>query len=65
GEMAPSNPWRAQTLDWQTATPVPLDNFPVLPVVKGLPYDYGVPDPLAPDKVEARLQEEYEKAGTP
>ncbi len=65
GEMAPSNPWQAQTLDWQTATPVPLDNFPVLPVVKGLPYDYGVPDPLAPEKVEARLREEYEKAGTP
>ncbi|MDO8731885.1 MAG: cbb3-type cytochrome c oxidase subunit I [Actinomycetota bacterium] len=45
GKAAPSNPWGAKTLDWQTQTPVPLANFPVLPVVTGDPYDYGVPDP--------------------
>ncbi|MFM9136101.1 MAG: cbb3-type cytochrome c oxidase subunit I [bacterium] len=62
GQLAPSNPWEAQTLDWQTATPVPLDNFPVLPVVTKLPYDYGVPDPLDPKK----LEEQYdEKVGAP
>ena len=62
GELAPGNPWEAQTLDWQTATPVPLDNFPVLPVVTKLPYDYGVPDPLDPKK----LEEQYdEKVGAP
>lgn len=62
GQVAPSNPWQAQTLDWQTATPVPLDNFPVLPVVTKLPYDYGVPDPLDPKK----LEEQYdEKVGAP
>ncbi|MDP4691243.1 MAG: cbb3-type cytochrome c oxidase subunit I [Candidatus Nanopelagicales bacterium] len=62
GEIASSNPWQAQTLDWQTATPVPLENFPVLPVVTKLPYDYGVPDPLAP----AVLEEKYEeKVGAP
>jgi cytochrome c oxidase subunit I len=62
GEIAPSNPWQAQTLDWQTATPVPLDNFPVLPVVTKLPYDYGVPDPLAPKTLEEKYDE---KVGAP
>ncbi len=48
GAKAPSNPWGAKTLEWQTPTPVPLENFAVLPVVTSDPYDYGVPDPLAP-----------------
>jgi cytochrome c oxidase subunit 1 len=60
--LAPSNPWQAQTLDWQTATPVPLTNFPVLPVVTKLPYDYGVPDPLSPEKLEEQYEE---KVGAP
>ncbi|MFM8775138.1 MAG: cbb3-type cytochrome c oxidase subunit I, partial [Actinomycetota bacterium] len=62
GQVAPSNPWQAQTLDWQTATPVPLDNFPVLPVVTKLPYDYGVPDPLDPKTLEKQYDE---KVGAP
>ncbi len=33
GVVASGNPWGAKTLDWQTETPVPLENFPVLPVV--------------------------------
>ena len=45
GEVAGSNPWGSHTLEWQTETPVPLENFPVLPVVTSDPYDYGVPDP--------------------
>ena len=45
GVPASSNPWGAKTLEWQTETPVPLENFPVLPVVTSDPYDYGVPDP--------------------
>ena len=62
GEVAPSNPWQAQTLDWQTQTPVPLENFPVLPVVTKLPYDYGVPDPLDPKTLEKQYDE---KVGAP
>jgi cytochrome c oxidase subunit 1 len=62
GQVAPSNPWHAQTLDWQTQTPVPLDNFPVLPVVTKLPYDYGVPDPLDPKTLEKQYDE---KVGAP
>ena len=45
GALAPSNPWASKGLEWQTETPVPLENFPVLPVVTSDPYGYGVPDP--------------------
>ena len=45
GDIAPSNPWGSKSLEWQTPTPVPLDNFAVLPVVTERPYNYGVPDP--------------------
>ncbi len=41
GEVAPANPWGAKTLEWQVPTPVPLENFSVLPVVTGDFYGYG------------------------
>jgi cytochrome c oxidase subunit 1 len=44
GEKAPSNPWKARTLEWQTSSPPPHENFPVEPEVVGNPYDYGIPD---------------------
>ncbi|MFM8896845.1 MAG: cbb3-type cytochrome c oxidase subunit I, partial [Actinomycetales bacterium] len=50
GAKAPANPWASKTLEWQTQTPVPLENFPVLPVVTSDPYGYGVPDPY--DKIK-------------
>ena len=40
GEKAPDNPWGGTTLEWQTRTPPPLENFDVFPVVTGRPYDY-------------------------
>ena len=43
GERATSNPWGAKTLEWQVPTPVPLENFEVLPVVTSDPYGYGEP----------------------
>jgi len=43
GPVAESNPWRARTLEWQTASPPPLHNFDHPPRVEGHPYDYGVP----------------------
>ena len=61
GPIAPGNPWAANTLDWQTATPVPLENFPVLPVVTEAPYNYGVDDPLAVPKSADELTRQ--KAG--
>jgi cytochrome c oxidase subunit I len=41
GEPASSNPWGAKTLEWQVPTPVPLENFAVLPVVTSDFYGYG------------------------
>jgi cytochrome c oxidase subunit 1 len=47
GKVASGNPWASKSLEWQTPTPVPLENFTVLPVVTERPYNYGVPDPYA------------------
>jgi cytochrome c oxidase subunit 1 len=42
GEQAPSNPWRALTLEWQVSSPPPIFNFDEIPQVVGSPYAYGV-----------------------
>ncbi len=62
GDVASSNPWGSKSLEWQTATPVPLENFPVLPVVTERPYNYGVPDPYEAE-LDALDQDLTEKAG--
>ncbi len=41
GEQAAANPWRAQTLEWQTTSPPPIDNFTDIPTVGATPYQYG------------------------
>jgi cytochrome c oxidase subunit 1 len=61
GKLAGSNPWGGKTLEWQTETPVPLENFPVLPVVTSDPYGYGVPDPF--DKVSVQSETDKQPAG--
>lgn len=43
GPVASANPWQARTLEWQTSSPPPHENFPSEPEVLGSPYDYGVP----------------------
>jgi len=35
GELAPSDPWGAGTLEWSVASPPPAGNFPLVPVVHG------------------------------
>jgi cytochrome c oxidase subunit 1 len=47
GEVAPANPWGSKTLEWLVPTPVPLENFTVLPVVTSDFYGYGEPVPEA------------------
>src|SRR5919108_391863 len=42
GAPAPSNPWRALTLEWQVSSPPPVFNFDEIPQVVGSPYEYGV-----------------------
>jgi cytochrome c oxidase subunit 1 len=41
GEKAEGNPWRALTLEWQTPSPPPEENFEEVPTVKDWPYGYG------------------------
>ncbi|MBI2911333.1 MAG: cbb3-type cytochrome c oxidase subunit I [Chloroflexi bacterium] len=43
GPRAAANPWRARTLEWQTSSPPPVENFHQPPRVLEHPYDYGVP----------------------
>ncbi|MEM6313996.1 MAG: cbb3-type cytochrome c oxidase subunit I, partial [Planctomycetota bacterium] len=38
GKKAPKNPWGANTLEWQTTSPPPHDNFKNAPTA-GDPYD--------------------------
>ncbi len=45
GRIAEANPWGALSLEWQTPTPVPLENFEKIPVVTSGPYNYGEPTP--------------------
>lgn len=40
GEKAGPNPWGGATLEWQTSTPPPLENFVQIPEVKKDPYDF-------------------------
>ena len=43
GVVETGNPWGAKSLEWQTATPVPLENFEEIPVVTSGPYEYDEP----------------------
>ncbi len=41
GKKAPSNPWGGVTLEWQTSSPPPLENFEKIPTVTHEPYDFS------------------------
>jgi cytochrome c oxidase subunit 1 len=44
GQRAGNNPWGARTLEWQTTSPPPEENFETTLVVFEDPYGYGDPD---------------------
>jgi len=43
GKKVDSNPWQATTLEWQTSSPPPHENFEKAPVVYRGPYEYSLP----------------------
>jgi cytochrome c oxidase subunit 1 len=48
GKKAPLNPWNANTLEWQAASPPPHLNWgPTLPTVYRGPYEYSAPESKA------------------
>jgi cytochrome c oxidase subunit 1 len=44
GKKAGNNPWHANTLEWQAASPPPHGNFAELPNCYRGPYEYSAPD---------------------
>jgi len=40
---ASSNPYNSLSLEWQTSSPPPHENFETQPVVTDWPYNYGTP----------------------
>lgn len=42
GPKADANPWKGLTLEWQTSSPPPIENFDEDPVLWSGPYDYGI-----------------------
>jgi cytochrome c oxidase subunit 1 len=40
GARAGDNPWDARGLEWETASPPPVENFEQTPIVTREPYDY-------------------------
>ncbi|MFN8419788.1 MAG: cbb3-type cytochrome c oxidase subunit I [Anaerolineae bacterium] len=45
--IAGNNPWRALTLEWQTSSPPPTENFIEDPIPFPDPYGYGTPESVA------------------
>jgi len=44
GRVAGPNPWRSNTLEWQTSSPPPHENFDYNPTVWRGPYEYSAPE---------------------
>jgi cytochrome c oxidase subunit 1 len=60
GSKAVENPWHANTLEWTTSSPPPVENFYTQPVVYRGPYEYS-----SPEVVEDWLPQNRELAPAP
>jgi cytochrome c oxidase subunit I len=49
GEKVGPNPWNSNTLEWQTSSPPPHENFHEIPTVYRGPYEYSAPERGADD----------------
>lgn len=52
GAVAPKNPWKSLTLEWQAESPPVTENFVKDPVVHTGPYDFE--DPIVPSLIFAK-----------
>ncbi len=50
GAIAPANPWKGVTLEWQIASPPPVENFDEIPVIKHNPYWFGTEEEIRREK---------------
>lgn len=50
GAIAPANPYNGVTLEWQIASPPPLENFDEIPVIKHNPYWFGTEEEIKREK---------------
>ncbi|HBB90523.1 MAG: cytochrome c oxidase subunit I [Bacteroidetes bacterium GWF2_49_14] len=41
GAIAPANPWKGVTLEWQIPSPPPVENFDEIPTITRKPYFFG------------------------
>lgn len=57
GEIAPANPWNADTLEWATSTPMRQMGFRKLPIVKSLHPIWDQDDLHQGSEAETRLAE--------
>ncbi len=59
GKRAGSNPWYSLTMEWETSSPPPTENFIELPSLTHGPYDYDkvLPINVEPDGKPAKLKE--------
>ncbi|HEY8748831.1 MAG TPA: cbb3-type cytochrome c oxidase subunit I [Tepidisphaeraceae bacterium] len=46
GRDAGPNPWRSMSLEWQTPSPPPTENFEKTPVISQPPYAYDLQSPM-------------------
>ena len=56
GKKAPTNPWKATGLEWQTTSPPPTHNFKDTPVVTGPPYQYSPEEDVSENEPKTSQQ---------